>query len=480
MKKTIVYLLISVLLTSVFSGCENSGTAAVTTSAESAPEAETGFIDTLPSGAYDGTAFHIGWGTPFDKNECTFTLEEAGGDIINEAVYERNRKTEDKLGITVASDRLGAWTELLTLIQTLVLSGDNPHDVFCASAWFMFQSSINGLLSDLNQIPSIDFSRSWWDGDTIAMYSLGSDTLYFASGAINYFDDYSASAVYFNKVLCDGNNLAYPYDAVKSGDWTYEMFYGYISGFASDLNGDGKFDENDRYGFMENAGGMTRMYNAFGESVLVVGEDGGITVNDSERIFEITARVLEQLFGTGNDSTVIAERRLGYEKANALFPDGKVLFMTGGVGDITDYRQLMTDDFGVLPFPKYDGEQEEYYCQYNTAWGTAYAVPVTNTEPERTGNILEVMGYYSPDTINTAVIEKSVLTKSTRDDESAEMLQIVFDSKFYELGQWGASVYDMACTQVVNGKNTYASALEKVRAKTEAEFAAVKDYYIFG
>jgi hypothetical protein len=82
--------------------------------------------------------------------------------------------------------------------------------------------------------------------------------------------------------------------------------------------------------------------------------------------------------------------------------------------------------------------------------------------------------------INTAVIEKNVLTKATRDDESAEMLKIIFDSKFFELGQWGSSVYGAVCGQVSTGKNTYASELEKVRTKTETEFAAVKEYYKFG
>jgi hypothetical protein len=152
----------------------------------------------------------------------------------------------------------------------------------------------------------------------------------------------------------------------------------------------------------------------------------------------------------------------------------------GLVGSINKYRQNMTDDFGVLPFPKYDDTQKKYYCLFNTAWGTTYAIPITNTDTERTGYILDVMGYFSTDTINTAVIEKNVLTKATRDDESAEMLKIIFDSKFFELGQWGSSVYGAVCGQVSTGKNTYASELEKVRTKTETEFAAVKEYYKFG
>lgn len=484
MKKGIALLLFGAALLIVFSGCAASDTveSGNTAAAEIATETETGYIDSLSTEVYyDGYNFNIGWGTPFDANECAYTLDEAAGDIVNEAVYERNRLAEDKLGITITTAKLGEWTKLLTIVQNLNLSGDASYDTYCASTWFMFQSSINGLLYNLYDISSIDTGHDWWDSETIGMYSLGSNTLYFISGMINYFDDYATSAMYFNKVLCDNNNLDYPYDTVKSGKWTYEAFYGYVSDFGSDINGDGKFDDKDRYGYVENTAGMTRILNAFGESVLIIDNEGGITVNDSERVFDIITRVLEQLFGTGNTSTLIAERKLGYDKSELLFPNGQALFMGDGfVGSINTYRQNMTDDFGVLPFPKYDETQEKYYCLFNTAWGTVYAIPITNTDTERTGYILDVMGYFSTDTINTAVIEKNVLTKATRDNESAEMLEIIFDSKFFELGQWGSTVYGAVCGQVNSGKNNFASELEKVREKTETEFAAVKEYYKFG
>ena len=71
------------------------------------------------------------------------------------------------------------------------------------------------------------------------------------------------------------------------------------------------------------------------------------------------------------------------------------------------------------------------------------------------------------------------MTKIVRDDESAEMLQIIFDNKFYELGQWGTKVYENLCAQVMGGKCEIASFIEKNRKLTEDQFAAVKDYYNF-
>lgn len=484
MKKRIALFLFGAVLLTVFLGCaaSDTGESGNTSTAETVAETEISYINSLPSEVYyDGYNFNIGWGTPFDADECAYTLNDAAGDIVNEAVYERNRLVEDKLGITITAAKLGDWTNLLKIIQNLNLSGDTSYDSYCASTWFMFQSSINGLLYNLYDISSIDTNHDWWDSETIGMYSLGSNSLYFVSGMINYFDDYATSTMYFNKKLCDDSNLEYPYNAVRKGSWTYETFYGYIANFGSDINGDGKLDENDRYGYMENTAGMSRMLNGFGESVIFIDNEGGITVNDSEKVLSIITRVFDQLFGTANTSTLIAERKLGYDKAGLLFPNGQVLFMGDGlVGSINNYRQNMTDDFGVLPFPKYDENQNKYFCMFNTAWGTTYAVPITNSDTERTGYILDVMGYFSEDTINTAVIERNVLTKATRDDESAEMLEIIFRSKFFELGQWGSTVYGAVCGQVNSGKNNYASEFEKARAKTETEFATVKEYYKFG
>ena len=60
---------------------------------------------TVPTADYfGGDEFVIGWSQQFDINEVAHTLEEAEGDTINEAIYQRNLMTEEKLGIQISAE----------------------------------------------------------------------------------------------------------------------------------------------------------------------------------------------------------------------------------------------------------------------------------------------------------------------------------------------------------------------------------------
>lgn len=87
------------------------------------------------------------------------------------------------------------------------------------------------------------------------------------------------------------------------------------------------------------------------------------------------------------------------------------------------------------------------------------------------------MGYYSQDTLYPAVIEKNIKTKAMRDEESIAMLDILFDSKFYELGGWGTKIYENIGNLVMKGENTYSSTLEKTEKTTQNEFKELPNAY---
>lgn len=482
MKKLIAFTLLAVLLLTAVLGCSDKGNEQTdgTTAAQGDTAAvETAFLDSIPSDvSYDGYNYRIGYGSPYEINECAYTLEEAAGDLINEAVYERNRIVEDKLNITISADELCTWTSLLTRIQTMITAGDCPYDEFRASAWFMFKCSINGLLTSLYDVSTLDLDHEWWDAEADQMYSLNSNSIYFASGMINYLDDYATSCMYFNKRISDENNIAYPYDLVRSGDWTIAKFIEYAKSFGSDVNGDSKYNGSDTYGYSDNVGAMTRMFNGCGVSVLEISDEGSITVNTSEKLFDVFDAVFEPLYDSSVKTTLIVERSVGYDIGDTLFPNGQVLIKGDAlIGNTAAFRQTMEDDFGIVPCPKFDENQENYYDSYNTAWGSVVAIPITNGDTERTGWILEALGSCSKDTVYNAVVEKTVLTKATRDEESVEMVQLIFTTKFFELGQWGSSVYGVVCDQVKTAVNTLSSKLESVASATEEEFSAVGDYY---
>jgi|GEM_PF-5354287 hypothetical protein len=69
--------------------------------------------------------------------------------------------------------------------------------------------------------------------------------------------------------------------------------------------------------------------------------------------------------------------------------------------------------------------------------------------------------------------------KSIRDSESEDMLNIIFDTKFYDLGFWGSDIYGELAPMVRNYQNKFASLLESKQNKTEKQYETVKEYYSF-
>ena len=65
--------------------------------------------------------------------------------------------------------------------------------------------------------------------------------------------------------------------------------------------------------------------------------------------------------------------------------------------------------------------------------------------------------------------------KSIRDDESEDMLNLIFRSKIFELGSWGCDAYGEILGFIDNAK--VMSTLEKAAGKVEKQFAPVLDYY---
>ena len=131
-----------------------------------------------------------------------------------------------------------------------------------------------------------------------------------------------------------------------------------------------------------------------------------------------------------------------YTGKAADFAAGHALFYGDMLAFVNQLRE-MTSDFGIIPMPKYDEAQESYGEYISNGWTTAYAVPMTNGDPERTGVILEVLSGYSTDTVRQALYAVSLSAKLVRDADSVEMLDIIFGSKSYDWAvdfTWGSEL----------------------------------------
>ncbi|MCR5263355.1 MAG: hypothetical protein K6D94_05740 [Clostridiales bacterium] len=484
-KLTAALLCAIMLLSGVLCACGESGNApspsggSPSGEAETEAETTTPIIEEIVAGKnLGGKEFNIGYSIQYDFNEVDF--DEETGDIIDDAVYQRNRLSEDKLGIVIKGTNMcNSWTEILSTMQKMMQSGDCPYDVVCCSAWFMYQSSVNGYLYDLYPLSSLGLEHDWWDKETLGMYSFGSNNLYFVSGDINYTDNLAMAIVCFNKKIADAIGYEYPYQQVHDGTWTLDRLIEMTHSYGSDIDGDGKMTTADTYGFCDNAGVINRLINSAGITVIEIDNEGTATLNQSEKLVNLLDKVRDDLTAKAVTTSAIVGHGVEDGQITAMFDNGQIFVsMHEQVNQLFRMRQNTVDDFGVIPTPKYDEGQEKYWTFFSTAAGSCYAVPVTNTALDDTGLILDVMGYYSQDTITPAVIDRSVMGKGTRDTESEEMLKLIFTTKIFDLGMWGSDIYGDILGFVDNAK--VASTLEKSAKKVPKQFEIIKEFYTYG
>lgn len=84
--------------------------------------------------------------------------------------------------------------------------------------------------------------------------------------------------------------------------------------------------------------------------------------------------------------------------------------------------------------PKIEELQKEYYSTVNPYTGIFICVPVTNIETDHTGMFLEAMAYEGYMHVRPAYYDVLLNGIIARDNESSQMLDILFANRRYDLG----------------------------------------------
>ena len=356
--------------------------------------------------------------------------ESETGELINDSVYKRNIKIEERFKVKITEERAnGAASQA----QRSIMAGDDSYDVVMPYMNDSISNALNGLYMNLYDVPNLELDSPWWDQR--ANDSLTVDgNLYFTTGDISILDNECTMVIFFNKQIIENSKLESPYDLVKSGKWTMEKFFGMAEEAASDLNGDSQMNiEDDQFGLFCQDNVPHSLWFGSGERISTVDKNGTIRLTmNTARSAEIIPYILEKC-----QSDSIAKMYDwsddGFRKSVAAFNGGRILFAGWSLADISYIRDCKYD-FGILPYPKYDENQSEYYNLISTILVPGVSIPVTNKEPEKAGLILEAMAYYSVDTLTAAYYDNALHTRYVRDEESGDMLDIIFATRVYDLG----------------------------------------------
>lgn len=351
-----------------------------------------------------------------------YMIEEESGDVVDDAVFARNRAVEEQLGVKfsfISSKNWSGGDPFYNLIRKDVKAGDCSYDIVNGLNCYTSPLIFEGVFQRLDTIESIDFSHPWWvPGKSLD----GSERVYFS------FSDASLSlykdlyVMFFNQSIVTDNGMEDPYQLVRDGKWTVDAFLSMGSKGSSDLNGDGSIDvENDQIAYYAKHAANRAFMSAAGTSVFVTDGDGLPTLNGvSERLVSLYEKM--QPFLTDKTLTVI-DKEPDMLLLSKSFADGRVLFLVNCIVGVEAMRD-MQDDYGIIPLPKYDEAQDTYYSQIATSSSALY-LEITAQDTEQLGSVMEALGFYSWRDVVPVYYDTALSVKYARDENVQEMLAMV-------------------------------------------------------
>ena len=123
----------------------------------------------------------------------------------------------------------------------------------------------------------------------------------------------------------------------------------------------------------------------------------------------------------------------GLEDMIKMFSDGKELFMMNSFEGVSQIRDSSVR-YGILPFPKYDTEQQEYVT--GTIGATVFAIPVgmNDEKTEMCAAVLQAMGYYSYQYVTPAYFETTLQGRVAKDSDSYVNLELLRRTVVFDFG----------------------------------------------
>ncbi len=490
MKHTFKYsaiLLSALIISSASISCGETSdvTTETTTNVPVSTEAVTEAVTaeyTAPEVDYAGETFTVGAialpvnSSPWKAvNYCEIFSSEENGDPLNDAIYQRNLAVSETLNINIECYPYESFDRSISDFTKLIMAGEDLIDISLSHSWGMPNLLGTGALVDLLTLPNVDFSHSWRDQKSGDELLLG-DKMYSITGDISLQINYAPIVYYFNKEIVNQLSLEDPYSLVRDGKWTIDQVKKMSSEAAADLNGDGEMTETeDQYGLLCQADTLAFTAYAADVSITDKDQDGLPYLNVN---MERASSVCEQMVPFMNDSNITLQSyattkgsygNIYFDLFLPMFCENRALFFTNQLKVALNLRD-MNADFGILPTPKYDETQKDYMCPISDWWATFLVVPVTNSKYDMTGHVIEALGYYGQQYLRPTYIDTTVRGKTLRDEDSSEMLDLIFNNRVYDLASfynWG-NVFQMYNSIAANTRLNYTSEYAKIEKKAQA------------
>ncbi len=355
-------------------------------------------------------------------------------DIVYTRIYERNMKVEARLKCDLKFYHSGTnvWDEYDDYLRTVFNTYDTTSEIITSTNNSVIQCNLFPYFHDLNDSTYIDIVERWWYTDAIMELSADDYHYRFLYGDILIGSLANAGAIFYNKDLYSqylrpGHDKDELYQVVLNGTWTLEQLY--------ILTNDSHFFKDDPnreiWGYSLFRHAEPIHYFAAGCGTEYYQRDARgfpvITIYN-QRSIDFTSKLYRFIYNNQGAWLFYPNRKgeeVGHEQD---FPNNKVIFYFGTLSTCLDpYMREMQSDFGILPYPKWEKEQEEYK-NFIANGATLVGIPRAidyDRAMEETSAVIEAMASEAYRSVAVAFYESALQTAYVRDDLASQMIDII-------------------------------------------------------
>lgn len=373
--------------------------------------------------------------------------DEDATELVNEAVYKRNSATQERFGLAELKAYAipGQWAakdDFINTFKNSILADSRAFDMIVSQQAYMADPALTELYYNFYDVPYVgeNLNAKYYFQDAIKELSVNNSLKFLVGDYCLTFWEY-LYVMYFNKQLAENNQLEDLYALVKDGKWTIDKCIEMSKGVYQDLNGDSWPGEEDSFGYITDISNTTDLFfSAFDVQPTSKDEDGNhaITIDQSKMVdvlskiisFKKTDDVYTFTSYSGNTQDEIP--------LDGIFQENRALFYPERLFKAQKFRGMETD-FGIIPYPKWNEQQEGYYTQSQDGY-SVMVIPTDAPDVAMSGAVIEVMSAISNAIVIPAYYDQALKSKYARDDQSGEMLDLVRDGIKINFGFFYGSI----------------------------------------
>lgn len=419
---------------------DNTGSPASTdagnTQSEAVTEALTGraaVSDNVPELNFEGADFRTLTQTSTIND---FWVEGETGDILNDAMFNRNRRIEERFNIHFADVYGVDLGDVSKILKNCVTSGDDAYELVSGQMEQSGNDALGGYFMNWYDVPYMDFTAPWYPSNLVDVATVNGKMFIVASDmCMSYVDN--TGCFYYDKVKAADYDIPDLYQMVDEGKWTIDQLFTLNRDIYEDLDGSNSVNDQDYFGMYAVLDGCTVSTYFYGlDQPYVSVKNGEINMDlNCDKMVSILDKLREGFFNTpGVWGTTSG---LACLQAVDAFLGGHTLFTQALVGSARTRLRDSVHEYGILPYPKWDEAQDRYYSAID-AGASILTVPTTAGHTDMTGAVVHALSAESWKEVMPVYYDLVMDSKCANDEGSIRMLDVIFNSRIIDF----AYLYD--------------------------------------